>query len=61
MTDDDWLDGYRLGLGTGIVALESIARAIAALPVQWVHREVIEQWLADMASGLREASAGARL
>jgi len=37
------------------------ASAVAAeIRVQWVHREVVEDWLINMAAGLRKHSAEAQ-
>lgn len=59
MTDDEWIDAWRLGLGTGIAAIETVRCQVASLPVEWIARDVVEQIMAEMASGLRIASAGA--
>ena len=56
---EEWLDAYRLGLGTAIVAIDAVREKVTGLGVQWVDREAVEEILAQTASGLRVASARA--
>ena len=56
---EEWLDAYRLGLGTAIVAIDAVREKVTRLGVEWVAREAVEEILAQTASGLRVASARA--